>query len=221
MSEELLAEPAFDGAEILELGVVLGQSHAFGLVAGRCSAAQAESIRRLREQKLFKRCCEKWEDFCPEYLKMSRAEADRIIRLLEEFGATYFELSQLTRVSAETYRAIAPAIENGVLHFNDEAIPLNAENSRKVAAAVAEMRSALTKKSPEEQSMVRQVNQLLEETSLDQRLFKLEKCALTVVKEFEKIASHESLGASILFLRNALSRLRGEMDRVALEIGVE
>jgi hypothetical protein len=49
----------------------------------------------------------------------------------------------------------------------------------------------------------------------------LEKCALTIVEEFEKIARHESLGASILFLRNALSRVRGEMDRVALEIGAE
>jgi hypothetical protein len=221
MSEELLAEPTFDGAAILELGVVLGQSHAFGLVAGRCSAAQAESIRRLREEKLFKRCCEKWEDFCPQYLKMSRAEADRIIRLIEEFGPTYFELSQLTRVSAETYRAIAPAIENGVLYFNGEAIPLDADNSRKVAAAVAEMRSALPKKSPEQQDMIRRINQIMEETNLEQRLFKLEKCALTIVEEFEKIARHESLGASILFLRNALSRLRGEMDRVALEIGVE
>ena len=98
---------------------------AFGLIAGRCSAAQAEGIRRLREQKLYKRCTEKWEDFCQKYLKMSRAEADRTIKLLEEFGATYFELSQLTRVSPETYRLIAPQIENGVLHHNGEAIELN------------------------------------------------------------------------------------------------
>jgi hypothetical protein len=142
MGEGLLSE--------MELGVVLGQSHAFGLVAGRCSAAQAQTVRRLREEKLFKACCEKWEDFCPQYLKMCRAEADRIIRLLEEFGPTYFELSQVTRISAETYRAIAPAIENGALHFNGEAIPLNTDNSRKLAAAVAEMRSALPKTSLEE-----------------------------------------------------------------------
>jgi hypothetical protein len=61
----------------------------------------------------------------------------------------------------------------------------------------------------------------MEETNLSERLFKLEKCALTIVEEFEKVAKHESLGSSMLFLRNALSRVRGEMDRVALEIGVE
>jgi hypothetical protein len=75
----------------------------------------------------------------------SRGAVRPHIKLLEEFGPRYFELSQLTRVSPETYRAIAPVIENGVLRFNCEEIPLNAENSRKVAAAVAEMRSSIPK----------------------------------------------------------------------------
>jgi hypothetical protein len=219
MSEETISELSAEDAVLLELGVILGQNHAFGLVAGRCSAAQAQSIRRLREERLFKRCCEKWEDFCPKYLKISRTEADRTIRLLEEFGPTYFELSQLTRISPETYRAIAPAIEDGVLHFNDEAIPLNADNSRKVAAAVAELRNALPKKSPEHLSLMRQLDQLFEEADLGERLFKVEKCAMAVVKEFEKIAGNDNLGASRMFLNSALTRVRGELDRVALEIG--
>jgi hypothetical protein len=33
-------------AELLELGSVLGQNQAFGLVAGRCSAAQAFARRK-------------------------------------------------------------------------------------------------------------------------------------------------------------------------------
>jgi hypothetical protein len=219
MSEELIPELAAEDAAMLELGVILGQNHAFGFIAGRCSAVQAETIRRLREEKLYKRCCEKWRDFCPKYLKMSQPEADRIIRLWEEFGPAYFELSQLTRISAETYRAIAPNIGEGVLYFNGEAIDLTADNSRKVAAAVAEMRSALPKRSPEEESLVQQINQICQETNLQQRLFKLEKCCIRIVSEFEQIASHESLGASRMFLNSALSRVRGELDRVALENG--
>ncbi len=117
-----------------------------GRGSGGCSAAQAEGIRRLRDGKLFKQCCENWEDFCPHYLKMSRAEADRMIRLLEEFGPSYFELAQLTRVSAETYRAIQPAIRNGSLHYQGEAIEITPENSRRVAAAVAELRRAIPRK---------------------------------------------------------------------------
>jgi hypothetical protein len=219
MNEELPYELADGDAAMLELGVILGQNIAFGVVAGRCSAAQAQSLRRLRDEKLYKRCCEKWEDFCPQYLKISRTEADRTIRLLEEFGPIYFELSQLTRVSPETYRAIAPAIENGVLHHNGESIPLNADNSRKVAAAVAEMRSALPKKSPEELSLMRQIDQICQEGELQERLFKTEKCGMAVIKEFEKIASHESLGASQMFLKSAVARVCRELNRVAAEMG--
>jgi hypothetical protein len=219
MSEELLSELAAEDAALLELGVALGQNHAFGVIAGRCSAAQAETIRRLREENLYKRCCEKWDDFCPKYLKISRREADRTIKVLEEFGPAFFELSQLTRVSPETYRAIAPAIENGVLHFDGEDILLNADNSRKIAAAVAEMRSAIPKKSPEQESLARQIDQIMEESDLQNRLFKVEKCAMSIVKEFEKIASHESLGASRMFLKSSVSRVREEMNRIAAEIG--
>jgi hypothetical protein len=39
----------------------------------------------VREEKLFKQCCERWEDFCSSYLNLSRAEADRIVRLLDEY----------------------------------------------------------------------------------------------------------------------------------------
>src|SRR5579871_3514858 len=74
MNEELLAKQADGDAALLELGVVLGQSLAFGLVAGRCSAAQAQALRRLREERLYKRCTEAWLEFCPKYLKISRAE---------------------------------------------------------------------------------------------------------------------------------------------------
>jgi hypothetical protein len=138
-----------DTAGLFDLGFALGRSHTFGLLAGRCSAAKAQEIRRVRDEKAYKQCCEKWDDFCPKYLKMSRSEADRKIRLLEEFGLAYFEFSQVTRISPVVYRAIAPAVSNGVLHHNGEAIALTPENSRKIAAVVAEIRSALSKKSAE------------------------------------------------------------------------
>jgi hypothetical protein len=141
MYEKSLGEWPADKAALLELGVALGQNHTFGLIAGRCSAAQAEGLRRLCEEKLYKRCTEKWEDFCPRFLRISRAEADQTIRAWEEFGALYFELTQLTRVSPETYRLVAPAIQDGALHYQGEAIELNPENARKVAIVVAELQS--------------------------------------------------------------------------------
>jgi hypothetical protein len=79
--------------ELVDLGMVLGQNQAFGFLAGRCSAAQAAGIRRLRNEKLYKRATEHWKEFCPQYLKMSGSQADNIIRLWEEFGAGYFEMA--------------------------------------------------------------------------------------------------------------------------------
>jgi len=217
MEEELSTELKTHDTELLELGVALGQNHAFGLIAGRCSAAQAEALRRLREQKLYKRCTEKWDDFCPKYLKMSRSEADRTIKLLEEFGPAYFELSQLTRIGPETFRAIAPAIENGVLKHNGEAIELNAENARKIAAAVAEMRSAIPKKSPEWQNVMRELNSVCHESDVQRRIDKLAECCMTIIAEFEKIGRDECLGVARIVFENTLARIRGELLRIAVE----
>lgn len=83
MTEQLLADSAAGDAALLELGIALGQNQAFGLVAGRCSAAQAEALRRLGGERLYKRCAETWLEFCPKYLKMSKTEADRTIKILE------------------------------------------------------------------------------------------------------------------------------------------
>jgi hypothetical protein len=37
--------------QVLELGIMHGQRRAFGLVAGRCSAAQAECLRKVRDER--------------------------------------------------------------------------------------------------------------------------------------------------------------------------
>jgi hypothetical protein len=191
--------------EVLELGFALGQSHTFGLVAGRCSAAQAHGIRKLREEKLFKQCCEKWEDFCPNYLNMSRAEADRIVRLLDEFGPSYFELSQVIRISAETFRAIAPAVSDGVLNHKGEAIPINGENSRKVAAAVAEIRSALPKKSAKSSEPAQ---------DLKQRIHGLAEHCVEMIAALDRVVCDQHLGLT-RHLRDELVRLRDQILQVA------
>jgi len=220
MYEESLGELPAESAALLELGVALGQNHAFGLIAGRCSAAQAEGLRRLREEKLYKRCTEKWEDFCSRFLKISRAEADRTIRLWEEFGSTYFELSQLTRVSPETFRAIAPAIQDGALHYNGETIELNSENSRKVAAVVAELRSALPKRSAGSRNLMREVQGLCHEADLTLRIGRLHECCTALVAEFEKISRDEGLGTGRMLWNSALAHVRSELNRVATENGL-
>ena len=221
MTENPISEIEVRDAELIDLGDVLGQIRAFGLIAGRCSAAQAEGLRRLREQKLYKRCAETWGSFCTEFLKISRTEADRTIRELEEFGPVFFELSQLTRISPGTYRAIAPAIQNGALHFNGESIALRPENSHKVSAAVAELRRAIPKKEPwpELELIVRELKEGIRDGTLSERITELDKCCTAVIEEFDRLA-RAGLGMSQLLFKSSLTRVRQELDRIALECGI-
>src|SRR5579872_4606964 len=125
---------------LLELGTWIGRRHAFGLISSRCSAADAECLKQLRETEQYKDLGMTWEDFCPRYLRISRVHADRLIAQLDEFGAAYFELSKVIRISPQTFRELGPAVtEDGVSH-DGETIPIRPENSSRLAAAVSGIR---------------------------------------------------------------------------------
>ena len=102
----------------------------------------------MRETGAYKVVSPDWEAFCPKYLNMSRSEADKNIRLFQEFGEKYFTVAQFAPVSAETYRAIEPAIQEGAIHYKGEAIELIVENARQVSAVIGQLRrdTAETKK---------------------------------------------------------------------------
>jgi len=162
--------PAADAGEF-QLGMMLGTRKAFAAVAGRCSAADAECLRRICDQKLYLSRAASWEEFCPEYLGLSNRHANRIIRNLEEFGPDYFELAQLTRITPGQFRAIAPAIREKNIHVDGQAIALIPENSERVAAAVSELRRAAAPPA----------------ASMDERLSVLSRQVDRLLAEFEKL----------------------------------
>ena len=188
--------------DAIDLGVILGQSQTCALIAGRCSAAQAATLQKLRDGRKYKVLNPIWEDFCKEHLKISRSEADKIIRLWQEFGAGYFEISNLTGISPETYRAIAPSISEGAIHCNGEAIELNLDNSRKVAAAVAELRRALPAPAPRP-------------VDIRDRIAALDKRCDAVVHEFEEMASEKQEDENWLLLTLCLERTYHAIQRLA------
>jgi hypothetical protein len=47
-----------------------------------------------------------WDEFCKQHAGASRAHADEIIRRLEAFGTAYFRISEIIRISPQSYRAI-------------------------------------------------------------------------------------------------------------------
>lgn len=194
-------------AELLDLGSVMGHHLALGLVAGRCSAAQAAGLRRLREAKLYKCVSPHWQDFCVQFLKTSRAQADHLIQLLDEFGPRYFELSQLTRISPQTYRAIAPAFKDGALEFHGQTIELIPENSRQVAAAVAELRRSLPRKKPS-----------APETHI--RLAALNKQCIAIFDEFAEIARRERYSENWIAFTSILTRIADRARRLERECGL-
>jgi len=208
MQKPIIETPEEREAAVLDLGAAIGQNLAFAAMAGRCAAAQAAGLRRLREEKLYKRLTPYWDEFCAAHLKISRAEADRRIRLFDEFGAGYFEVSELTRISAETYRLIAPAVKDGKLHFQGEPIELTAENSRKVAAAVAELRRALPAKP------------VAGPLEMHKRLADLDKRSAALMTEFQEISRRERDGENWLQFTAILTTLHAGLRQIALDKGL-
>ena len=173
----------------LTLGRLIGRREAFNIVAARCSAADAALLREMREKKLYLNHAKDWGEFCNQHLHLSRESADRLIRHLDEFGPTYFEVAQLTRISPATYRAIAPSIRDQALHHNGDAIALIPENAEKVAAAVSELRKTV---SPPPSAP---------------KASGLEKRCRELIVELKTAADGEEVRGAVVYLRTQLSEI--------------
>ena len=123
----------------IDLGKWLGRREAFGLVAGRCSAAEVEVMMRIREQKLYREYNCDWEEFCPRQLHASRRSVDREISYLRQYGPAFFTVRQLTRISVREYRTIAANITEQGVNVGGGVIALLPENAAQVGAAVKEL----------------------------------------------------------------------------------
>jgi hypothetical protein len=107
--------------------------------AARCSARDAESLRTIRNRKLYRACRLTWEQFCKQRVGIDRSNADAIIRNLEEFGPAFFHLAELMRISPERFRRIASAVSELGLQFDGELIPFHKAHATRLAAAVKDL----------------------------------------------------------------------------------
>lgn len=128
-------EQAVDTEAIL-LAQWMGRREAFSLVAGRCSAADIEILRRIREEKLYahKNCI--WDEFCTRHLRVSRRTVDREIAYLREFGPAFFSVRQLTHITVDDYRKIAPHVTAEGVTVDGALVPLDPRHSEPLTAAV-------------------------------------------------------------------------------------
>ena len=89
MSQEKNSENDQNKEAMMSLGAWLGRHQAFGLIANRCSAADAECLKAIRDGGEYKQLGLTWEQFCAKHAGVSRVHADRQIHYLEEFGAFF------------------------------------------------------------------------------------------------------------------------------------
>ena len=124
----------------VDFGTWIGRRHAFSLIAGRCSAADAQCLRELHESKEYRKLGLTWEECCKQRAGIGRSTADLIIRNLEEFGPDYFVIAQVTGISAKEYRRISGSVSNHNLLHAGEEIPIRVENAQRLVTAVETIR---------------------------------------------------------------------------------
>ena len=129
--------------EWIDAGAWVGRQQAFAVIANQCSAAQALCLKQVRETRLFEKLELTWDEFCKQYAGISRESADRLIRQYEEFGDAYFRLSEIARISPETYRQISSQVSDEGLEFDGRKLALIPENAPKIRAAIQTLRAQL------------------------------------------------------------------------------
>ena len=84
-----------------------------------------------------------WDEFCKQHAGARRAHADEIIHRLKEFGAAYFRISEIIRISPQSYRAMQDKVKDDAIEIGGEFIPLTPENAPKIRQAIAALREEL------------------------------------------------------------------------------
>jgi hypothetical protein len=181
-----------DAAGLFEAGAWLGRHQAFGLIANKCSAADAQCLREIRDKKHYRAFGLTWEEFCSQHAGMGRKTADRIVERLEEFGEAYFNLSQLMPITSASYRELAPSVTGNTLELDGRKIPITAEHAPQIIDAVQELRGRL------EQSKERFPFSALES--------RLDRCYIELAGALRRGLSGSDRAVLLALLTDAISR---------------
>jgi hypothetical protein len=189
--------------EAFDVGTWVGRKQAFALVAGRCSAADAEILFEIREKKLFRTMEKTWEDFCVKRLGFGRSYADRIIRQFKELGPNFSKLSCFTRIKPAEYRLIVGAVTEDGLSYGGEVIALDPDNGPKLAEAVTALRrDCIPEAGPVD--------------PVEEAFAKAEKAMKSAVAEFQRLQAMQLDDEGRLKLLTALESCRNQLDLIHL-----
>jgi hypothetical protein len=200
--------------DAVDLGTWMGRKQAFSLIAGRCSAADAECIRQMRGKRAYRALGLNWDKFCRERLGICRATADLIVRQLEEFGPAFFTLAQVMHITADEYRRISSAVSGEKLLHSGEEIPIEAGNAPRLAAAIHDMRrqreaEAATRPSTDSQAT---------SAGVDAVFAKIESAVETLGQDIEQACAFALDATRRANLRTLLLRTMNRLGELGLTI---
>ena len=203
---EEIKDGVSEDQQVLDLGIMLGQRRAFGLVAGRCSAAQAECLRKVRDEKTYLKFATTWDEFCVRQLKISKRTADRAIALLKKHGTLYFETAALTGITPAEFERIEQAIQRDGIHVGSDVIALIPENAARAVDAVARLQAEAAAAQSAEPA-----------ASVEAQIHELEKRAMRLCASFHKTANvADSIERP--WLIGAIRKVQQMINRLELEI---
>jgi hypothetical protein len=184
-----------------------GRQQAFALIGGKCALAQAQCLRELRQSRAYQALGLTWAEFCTQHAGMTRAAADRLIQRLNEFGENYFKLSQLVPISPDTYRELAPYVQDETISIHGNQLKLVPENAAAIRAAVQSLRDEL--RTTQIENSFRYIN-------ADELRNQLEK----ILEEFRRRARHPhprdirlNLGVILRYAILEMIKVAEEFDR--------
>jgi hypothetical protein len=182
--------------ESIELGTWLGRGQAFGVIASGSTAAQAECLRQIHESGTYKHTGLSWDDFCQQYVGLTRPRVDELIKNLEEFGKTFFDLSAIVRISPEAYRRVASKIKDQSIQIGPDLVPIVPENAARIRRAIQQARDDERRARHEVRALNADVNMLMmqlendfnraQELAGDHHITKPEYESLTMVLEYAR-----------------------------------
>jgi hypothetical protein len=126
-----------------DAGVWAGKIRAFAQLATLSASARAECLKQIRDTRGYQAMSLTWDQFCTQHAGITSSYADRLIQRLEQFGKPYFDLMEIAPISADKYRAIAPAVSDQGIEIDGEAVALTPENAPRIRKAVESVRDEL------------------------------------------------------------------------------
>jgi hypothetical protein len=185
---------------LMELGKWVGRGQAFGMISAKASAAQAQCLKRIKDGAEYKTLGLTWDQFCVTHVGVTRPTADKVIAAFEEFGAAYFNLSTVIRISPTNFRQIAGVVNDSEIEIDGEKVAIVKGNSARISEAIAALRKTVEAKEERIQEQARDTKKLNEEKNAAKKAVERERLAFQEYKrqQSERFANATPEQASML-----------------------